>query len=569
MDSRDLQERYFAALREKYEVYIETSSLPDRFLYLILRKADLGIPLSDIEFQYLADNLLFVTAEIISLQQYKAGDRSRLEAEFIELQTKYQVPKELELPISSTVYSVLSKFDAGHNLADFDLKELKNLGLLDTITLIQESLNFSNLKEKFKATRHLGKFPEEPLFSILKKLDLKEPLSESEAEWLLEEDFGDTLEIVWQQEKERKAEREFSELKSKYQVDSHPETSIESPLYSILKKLSIEEELARSECAWLKQQNFGNLLSIAREYKNKKLFVKLKEKYKATAYKISEPSSRLFLILNKFEISDLQSSIRSRDLQGLIENPDLQVSEEDILWLSEEKLLETAEIGKQIHFKILKSKYQIVGELALDPFYEIMLKLERQERLDPKQVIQLIEEDRLSRHGKIATAYHRLEAIFYEKEYRRTGNRWNLPSASSNWRKANEPEQALKVTETVNWHKVQESDLRAAIWGTRGAAFRDLDRLDEAENCAMQAMECQPESHQPYTLMGAIEYDRSNYPEGDRWFKMAAERGADDTDDEIKRIIRMTKDKEKRREVVEYLLDKDPNHYKWAKSYLK
>jgi hypothetical protein len=67
MDSRDLEERYFAALREKYEVYIETSSLPDRFLYLILRKADLGIPLSDIEFQYLADNLLFVTAEIISL----------------------------------------------------------------------------------------------------------------------------------------------------------------------------------------------------------------------------------------------------------------------------------------------------------------------------------------------------------------------------------------------------------------------------------------------------------------------------------------------------------------------
>lgn len=164
MDSRDLQERYFAALREKYEVYLETSSLPDRFLYLILRKADLGIPLSDIEFQYLADNLLFVTAEIISLQQYKAGDRTRLEAEFLELQTKYQVPKELELPISSTVYSVLSKFDAGHNLADSELKELKNLGLLDTITLIQESLNFSNLKEKFKATRHLGKFPEEPFF---------------------------------------------------------------------------------------------------------------------------------------------------------------------------------------------------------------------------------------------------------------------------------------------------------------------------------------------------------------------------------------------------------------------
>ena len=50
---------------------------------------------------------------------------------------------------------------------------------------------------------------------------------------------------------------------------------------------------------------------------------------------------------------------------------------------------------------------------------------------------------------------------------------------------------------------------------------------------------------------------------------MAIERGADDTDDEIKRIVRMTKDKEKRREVIEYLLNKDKKLYAWANSYLK
>ena len=50
---------------------------------------------------------------------------------------------------------------------------------------------------------------------------------------------------------------------------------------------------------------------------------------------------------------------------------------------------------------------------------------------------------------------------------------------------------------------------------------------------------------------------------------MAGERGADDTDDEIERIVRMTKHKEKRREVAEYLLNKDPNRYGWANSYLK
>lgn len=69
--------------------------------------------------------------------------------------------------------------------------------------------------------------------------------------------------------------------------------------------------------------------------------------------------------------------------------------------------------------------------------------------------------------------------------------------------------------------------------------------------------------------MGAICYDRGAYVDGDNWFELAAERGADDTDDEIERIVRMTKDKHKRREVAEYLLSKDSNRYKWANSYLK
>jgi len=238
--------------------------------------------------------------------------------------------------------------------------------------------------------------------------------------------------------------------------------------------------------------------------------------------------------------------------------------------LFKEELHETAEITQKLHFKSLKNKYQIIDpRLPINPFYEIMIKLEREERLDPKQVVQLIEENQLSRSGKIAIAHYRLEAIFYEKEYKRTGNRWNLPSASSNWRKANEPDKALKVTDQINWTKVRESDLKSALLVTRGAAFRDIRRLDDAEDCATQAIESQPESHQPYTLMGAICYDRSEYSDGDEWFEMAAERGAVDTDDEIERIVRMTKDKDKRREVTEYLLTKNPDRYAWASYYLK
>ena len=80
-----------------------------------------------------------------------------------------------------------------------------------------------------------------------------------------------------------------------------------------------------------------------------------------------------------------------------------------------------------------------------------MLKLEREERLDSKQVVQLIAKERLSRHGEIAIAHYGLETGFYEKEYQRTSNPWNLASASSNWRKADKSQNALKVATNVKW----------------------------------------------------------------------------------------------------------------------
>ena len=577
MDNSKLQKKHFAALKEKYQVgqYEKyqvgqhKSAASDSFLYLILRKADLGIQVTTLEFQWLTEKLLVKTIEIISLQQYHADDKKRLEAEFLNVRTKYRIPQELDLPISSPVYSILWKLDAGYSLTDSEFELLNEQNLVDTKTFIQEILDFSRLKFKHKAAKNQNQFPEEPLYSILKKLDVKEQLSDSEADWLLNHDFEKTLEIHWQQEKERNAELEFLELKSKYQLDSHSATSISSPLYSILKKLNSESELEPIECEWLKQQNLNELIAIDQERKNKRFFTDLKDKYRATQHQISDPSNHLFLILKKLVISESTTSSIPKELKELIDDARFQMSEEDIRWLSGKGLIETVDIAQQIHFRVLKARYQIVGKLAIDPFYEIMLKIEREERLDPKQVIELIEEGYLFRHGKIAIAYYRLEAIFYEKEYQRTGNRWKLPSASSNWRKADEPDNALKVTENVNWDKVQESDLKSALCVTRGAAFRDLHQLDEAESFATQARECQPDSHQPYTLMGAICYDRSEYMEGDKWFTLGAERGANDTDDEIERIVRMTKDKDKRREIAEYLLNKDPNRYKWANSYLK
>jgi hypothetical protein len=570
MNNSELQQKHFNALKLKYQQEDQyKKSTSDKFLYMILRKVDLGIHVTDIEFQWLKKNELLKTIEIITLHQYQIEEKQRLESEFLELRNKYNIPKDLEISTSSPVYSILYKVNSDITVTALELKSLTERGCTETVNLIQHINDFLNLKQKYKVSNNTNKIPTEPLYSILKKLNSRDQLTESEAKWLLRSEHKEAQSIYQQREHERISILEFTQLKSKYQVESYPDKSITGKLYPILKNIDSGQTLNLEDCKWLQSKKMHTLLQLDEDLKNKNIFSKLKEQYKATAHKDIEVFGELFKVLIKIAFCDSSTSSLSVEIALLPKQFKCDLSEQDIKWLTNEGLTEAANIAQQIHFKFLKSKYQIIGQLPVDPFYEIMLKIERGERLDPKQVVQLIEEDRLSRHGKIAIAYYQLEAIFYEKEYQRTGNRWNLPSASANWRKADEPEQALKATENINWSKVKEPDLKSALWVTRGAAFRDLMKLDEAESCANQAIEYQPNNHQPYTLMGAICYDRGQYVDGDKWFLMAIERGASDTDDEIKRIVRMTKDKEKCREVIEYLLRKDKNLYAWANSYLK
>lgn len=113
MDTSQLQQSYFAVLREKYQVGQHKSVASDNFLYLILRKANAGIQITDPEFQWLAENRLFGTIEIIASQQYQAKNKKRLESEFLELRSRYRIPPQLEFPMSSPVYVILWKLDNG------------------------------------------------------------------------------------------------------------------------------------------------------------------------------------------------------------------------------------------------------------------------------------------------------------------------------------------------------------------------------------------------------------------------------------------------------------------------
>ncbi|MFN6034281.1 MAG: hypothetical protein ACK48B_09615, partial [Dolichospermum sp.] len=248
------------------------------------------------------------------------------------------------------------------------------------------------------------------------------------------------------------------------------------------------------------------------------------------------------------------------------------LTDSEIEWLKNNGREDIISLVQKRLFSILKSKYAVSNyqdQSPNIPLYLILQKLEKDERIEPKDVGWLQENDLF--YGKIWTKYHIIEANFYQQEFKRTGNRWNLVNASSHLRKADRSKSALELTDNLPLNSIKDNKLKSALLTTRGGAFRDCDKLDDAEICALQAMKYQADSHHPYTLMGAICYQQGKYFEGDKWFNEAIKRGAKplDMDSEIKSILNKTKDEKQRQELVNYILKKDSNRYALAKNYLK
>lgn len=607
------QLKHFAALKSKYQATQYQDSSPASLLYLILRKVDLGIELSDVEFNWLGESSLEETLEVIKQeQQHKVQEFGNLEFEFSKLKSKYKASNHNVSWESSHLYFILLKLESGNSLTNSEVKWLIGNGLHETNQIAKEVNRFTQLKSKYKATQYQDSYPDTKLYQILKKLELTESLSNSEYNWLVNNQLVETAEIFQQQQSVKEAH--FAELRNKYQANKHSDLSLSSPLYSILQSIDTENNLSESEINWLEQQGLGETLAIAQELEKTRDFAALKVKYKVTEYQDSSPKSHLYKILKRLELSNPLGEqdinfLKKRKLTEIIEIANEKytntlkfkiesgevINESEIEWLKNNGRQDIIVSAQQKHFAVLKSKYDVLGyqdKSHTSLLYTILQKLDLKERLEPTDVTWLqenkIEESQATYSyyrwqkepkyqetklfsGKIWIAYHTIEANFYEQEFQRTDNKWNLANASSHWRKADEPEHALQLTNNLDFDKIKENKLKSALLTTRGGAFRDIQELDKAEKCARQAMEYQPKSHHPYTLMGAICFERGQYSDGEYWFQEAIKRGANprDVDSEIKRVVKNAKDENKRREVIDYLLKKDPQRYSWAKSYLK
>lgn len=374
----------------------------------------------------------------------------------------------------------------------------------------------------------------------------------------------------------------FEQLKKKYQANQYVETSSNSPLYPILEKLEDGQILNNNEINWLKENNFSETISIAE-------FIALKVKYKATIDEDLSITSHLYKVLKKIDssipLSESELNFLKKNLTETFKlaldtfakylvskiKVGVELTQEELNWIEKYQKQDVINKGKTKRFQKLKKIYSKF--LDNDPkgqLYSILQKLVENQRLDAVDIAYLQGKYLFDSSSKIYIDFNAIEAQFYEADYQKTGNKWNLPNISSHWRKANQPQKALKATEDVNFDSIKENKLKSAILTTRGGAFRDLSQLDDAEKCAKEAIKYQPNSHHPYTLMGAICFDRYDRYEGEKWFREAEERGASrqSIDAEIKKSLQKMKNQEKRKEMAISLVKKDARRYAWAKKYL-
>ncbi|MEI8339853.1 MAG: hypothetical protein WCF94_04310 [bacterium] len=203
----------------------------------------------------------------------------------------------------------------------------------------------------------------------------------------------------------------------------------------------------------------------------------------------------------------------------------------------------------------------------------ILHKIDSNENISKEEIDWLTSKTAKIKGNASSEAYSKLLGIHYNSLYYKLGeqkptkpeNIWNLAKACKYFRLAEDPNTTIEISNVFcRTTHTGNPEAEAAVLTSRGGAFKDKNELDKAEQCAIEANFIAPDSFYPYNLLGSIYYLKHNYPKGDEYFKKAIQLGStkDIQDNEIKLIIKKT-DKDNRKKIINYLLNKDPLKYKW------
>ena len=159
-------------------------------------------------------------------------------------------------------------------------------------------------------------------------------------------------------------------------------------------------------------------------------------------------------------------------------------------------------------------------------------------------------------------------AFFHNSAFEKNNDPWALVKCCSCLRKNKNPAKVIELTGKALAQQSYDSRPRAAIFTTRGGAFKDLADLGQAEVCALNSIELDATKPHAHNLLGAIYYQLGRPEDGDKHFVLAMELGGNavSQEHEIRRALDNA-EMDQRRKVAEYLLRKDPEKYRWATFY--
>lgn len=214
--------------------------------------------------------------------------------------------------------------------------------------------------------------------------------------------------------------------------------------------------------------------------------------------------------------------------------------------------------------KMLWQKYDLsfIEPNHMRQMIRILEQVEAGTRVADADVVWLVAND--YRTYELKRTIHEIEARYFRKVFVETNNPWAAVNASSNFRKADKPSDALRLLDRIDIRKHPNRRLKSALCTTKGGALRDQKNYDAALQLATQAHNFDAKSFHPCTLLGAIYFETNNPVLGEKWFAMAEQRGAtrDALDGEVRAILRRLSD-DRREALIQHLLDADPVGYAW------
>ena len=108
------------------------------------------------------------------------------------------------------------------------------------------------------------------------------------------------------------------------------------------------------------------------------------------------------------------------------------------------------------------------------------------------------------------------------------GKEWPVAKVGAYWRQSAMPERNIKVTRAIE-EGASDRKTHCPVWTTRGAAFADLEVMEDAERCAKKGVGCDGSSYYPWNLLGRIYRYLGEHDRAEDAFKKAKDLGSSDS----------------------------------------